>query len=354
MSSLRNEDSESFRPGRETGCPPAEGFFTVFGMMFERSRIAVLTRCLFEDYGVALGTSSWRYQGWCGVLYDEDRYLWGTHFSKKRFHEHCLEEYAETFRSVCVDATYYALPKKTFLEGLIEAVPDDFVFSFKVSDEITMRTFPKVASFGERAGKENDLFLSAGLLEMGFLRRLEPIREKVGVLIFEFSHFLPGDFEHGRDFVEALDDFFSRVPKGWRYAVEIRNQNWLHPEYFAMLARHGVAHVYNQWTRMPTILEQMTLHPLEANPFVVARYLLTPGRSHEWAQDQFEPYHQIKEIDPDARASMRRILAHAMQSGPERKSYLYVGNELEGNALHTISDVLGVVMEEEKGGLTAE
>ena len=176
MSSLRNEDSESFRPGRETGCPPAEGFFTVFRMIFERSRIAVLTRCLFEDYGVALGTSSWRYQGWCGVLYDEDRYLCGTHFSKKRFHEHCLEEYAETFSSVCVDATYYALPKKTFLEGLIEAVPDDFVFSFKVSDEITMRTFPKVASFGERAGKENDLFLSAGLLEMGFLRLLEPIR----------------------------------------------------------------------------------------------------------------------------------------------------------------------------------
>ena len=51
---------------------------------------------------------------------------------------------------------------------------------------------------------------------------------------------------------------------------------------------------------------------------------------------------------------MRRILAHARQSGPERKSYLYVGNELEGNALHTISDVLGVAMEEEKGGLTAE
>jgi hypothetical protein len=98
----------------------------------------------------------------------------------------------------------------------------------------------------------------------------------------------------------------------------------------------------------------MTLNPLEANPFVVARYLLTPGRSHEWAQDQFEPYHQIKEIDPDARASMRRILAHARQSGPELPTYLYVGNELEGNALHTISDVLGLMLEDEKGGLTAE
>ena len=224
-----------------------------------------------------------------------------------------------------------------------EQVPDDFVFSFKVPDEITIRTFPKVASFGPRAGKANDFFLSAGLLEMGFLSRLEPMRERnqVGALIFEFSHFHAGEFEHGRDFVAALDEFFSRAPKGWNYAVEIRNGNWLHSEYFAMLASHGVAHVYNQWTRMPSVLEQMAVHPLEANLFIAARFLLTPGRSHEWSKEQFEPYHQLREIDPEAREAMGRILRDAMARPGESPTYLYVGNELEGNALHTISDVLG-------------
>lgn len=312
-------------------------------MLFERSRVAGITRRLQEDHGIHLGTSSWRYEGWCGILYDEDQYLWGTHFSKKRFSDHCLEEYARTFRSVCVDATYYALPRKRFISGIVSQVPEGFRFSFKVPDEITIRTFPMVKAFAERAGKPNDFFLSAGLLEMGFLKRLEPIREKVGALIFEFSHFHPGEFEHGRDFVAALDAFFARLPKGWDYAVEIRNGNWLHPDYFAMLASHGVAHVYNQWTRMPHVLEQMVVHPPEANPFVVSRLLLTPGRSHEWSKEQFEPFHQLREIDPEAREAMRRLLAHAMSGDGSRPTYLYVGNELEGNALHTISDVLGTM-----------
>lgn len=310
-------------------------------MLFERTRIESVARRLFEEHGICLGTSSWRYQGWCGLLYDEDRYLWGTHFSKKRFFDHCLEEYAKTFRSVCVDATYYALPRKRFLEGIHAQVPEDFMFSFKVPDEVTIRTFPKVEAFGDRAGKTNDFYLSAGVLEMGVLRRLEPYRAKVGTLIFEFSHFHPGEYEHGRDFVADLDRFLSQLPEGWRYAVEIRNGNWLHPEYFAMLSSHGVAHVYNQWTRMPPVLEQMSIHPPDANPFVVGRFLLTPGRSHERAKEQFEPFHQLREIDPAAREALCRLISHQMnRSDPESMSFLYVGNELEGNALHTISDVL--------------
>lgn len=310
-------------------------------MLFERNRITRVARRIFEDHGVCLGTSSWRYQGWCGLLYDEERYLWGTHFSKQRFSDHCLEEYAKTFRSVCVDATYYALPRKRFLEGIFSQVPDDFVFSFKVPDEITIRTFPKTDGFGERAGKANDFYLSPGVMEMGFLRRLEPYHARVGTLIFEFSHFHPGEYEQGRDFVEDLDRFFSRLPTGWRYAVEIRNGNWLHPEYFSMLSSHDVAHVYNQWTRMPPVLDQMALHPPEANPFVVARFLLTPGRSHERAREQFEPFHQLREIDLGAREALGRLLAYQMgRSEKASPGFLYVGNELEGNALHTISDLL--------------
>jgi uncharacterized protein YecE (DUF72 family) len=316
-------------------------------MLFNRNRIAPLVRRLQEDHGVHFGTSSWRYTGWCGILYDEDRYLWGTHFSKQRFSDHCLEEYAEVFRSVCVDATYYALPRKRFLEGIVAQVPREFVFSFKVPDDITIRTFPKVEGFGARAGLRNEFYLSPELLEMGFLRRLEPMKEQVGALLFEFSHFHPGEYEHGRDFVADLDAFFTRAPKCWRYAVEIRNGNWLHPDYFAMLASHGVAHVYNQWTRMPPVLEQMTVHPPEANPFVAARFLLTPGRSHEWSREQFEPFHQLREIDPAAREAMARLLRSAMNRRDGSPSYLYVGNELEGNALHTISDVLGGIFADE-------
>ncbi len=309
-------------------------------MLFERSRIAAMARRLYADHGVAIGTSSWRYEGWCGLLYDEERYLWGTHFSKKRFSEHCLEEYAETFPTVCVDSSYYAIPKTAILEGMREQVTGDFQFSFKVPDEITIKRYPNASTFGKKAGTKNELFLSDGLFTMGFLRQLEVIRDQVGVLVFEFSHFHPSEFEHGRDFVDALDQFFAKLPEDWRYAVEIRNHTWLHPDYFAMLREHGVAHVYNHWTRMPPVTEQLAIHPLEDNPFVVARYLLTPGRSFQFAKDQFEPFHHLREVDPDARESMCRILRHAVYGSQSVPTFLYVGNELEGNALHTLADVL--------------
>ena len=130
------------------------------------------------------------------------------------------------------------------------------------------------------------------------------------------------------------------MSRGWRYAVEIRNRNWLHPEYFAMLRQHGVAHVYNHWTRMPPITEQLELLPARECPFIVGRWLLSPGRSLEWAREQFEPFHQLREIDPAAREAMTELIRGAIEEEPRRPAYLYVGNELEGNALHTIADIL--------------
>ena len=308
-------------------------------MLFERSRIAPILTRLASESGVYLGTTSWRFRGWCGTLYDEDRYLWGTHFSTKRFNEHCLEEYAAVFKSVEVDSTYYALPKLPILLGIADQVPGDFRFSFKVPDKVTIKTYPKAKSFGKLAGQPNEFFLSDGVFTMGFLRHLEKIRPKIGMLVFEFSHFHPNDFGHGREFVDALDRFFEKLPSGWRYAVEVRNQNLLHPDYFAMLAKHRVAHVYNQWTRMPSISEQIELHPPEENPFIAARYLLTPGRSFEWARERFEPFNRICEIDPSARESFPRLIEAALRD-PARRAFVYIGNDLEGNALHTIADVL--------------
>ena len=69
--------------------------------------------------------------------------------------------------------------------------------------------------------------------------------------MFEFSRFYPTDYEHGREFVADLDKFLGQIPKGWPYAIEMRNKHWLQPDYFACLASHEVAHVLNSWNAMP-------------------------------------------------------------------------------------------------------
>ena len=287
---------------------------------------------------VFIGTSSWKYPGWRGLLYDEARYVYRGKFAETRFERLCLAEYAEVFKTVCVDAAYYSFPSEADLAGLAAQVPADFRFTFKVTDDITLKHFPNLARFGRRAGQPNPHFLDADLFKRAFLRPCGTLLPKVGILIFEFSKFYSADFEHGRDFIAALDNFFGRIPPEWNYGVELRNRQWLVPEYFAMLARHRVAHVFNSWADMPAVSEQMALSGSVTNPQLVgARFLLKPGRKYQEAVDQFSPYDRVQESNPEARAAGARLIADGAAAGPERKTLIYVNNRLEGNALETIS-----------------
>src|SRR5690349_19783575 len=97
--------------------------------------------------GVYIGTSSWKYPGWRGMLYQDDRYIYRGKFSETRFDRLCLSEYAQVFKSVCVDAAYYKFPDERYLQNLVADVPDDFLFSFKVTDFITIKNFANLPRF---------------------------------------------------------------------------------------------------------------------------------------------------------------------------------------------------------------
>ena len=86
-------------------------------MPFDRQQMRTAAAAL-AGQGVFIGTSSWKYPGWRGQLYDEDRYVWHGKFSKARFERLCLAEYAEVFKTVCVDAAYYKFPTTTFWTDL--------------------------------------------------------------------------------------------------------------------------------------------------------------------------------------------------------------------------------------------
>src|SRR5213083_1341910 len=144
-------------------------------MSFNRDQVKTAAATLAAQ-GVFLGTSSWKYAGWRGQLYDEARYVWRGRFAEARFNKECLAEYAEVFKTVCVDAAYYKFPDCRYLETMVSAVPDDFLFSLKVTDEITIKKFSNLPRFGLRAGKSNDNFLNADLFASAFLKPCEPFR----------------------------------------------------------------------------------------------------------------------------------------------------------------------------------
>jgi len=292
--------------------------------------------------GMLIGTSSWKYPGWLGQLYDESRYLTRSKFSNARFERECLAEYAETFPSVCVDASFYRFPDPKFLASIHDQVPEHFRFSHKVTDTVTTRRFPRLPRYGDHAGQRNPVFLDPAIFLQSFLKPLERHREQTGLLILEFTRFRRDDFERGREFLAVLDRFLAALPtRDWDFAIELRNPSLLRPEYFELIDRHQVGHVYNHWQRMPASGEQLDQRPPDTlgGPCGM-RLLLKPGRAYQAAVGAFQPYDRLREERPEARAAATRFLKSASQRQGRRRQYVYVNNRLEGNALLTIAAIL--------------
>ncbi len=303
---------------------------------FDRGKLAQKLRALTES-GIYVGGSSWKYEGWLGQIYTPERYFTRGRFSLKRFEETCLQEYAETFPIVCGDFSFYQFPSDQFWAKLFTGSPPHLKFGFKVPEEITVCKFPVHPRYGPRAGLENPTFLNADLLDIAFLQPLRKYRDRVAVLIFEFGAFGRNVYPDTAAFLEDLDVFLSRLPEDFAYSVEIRNPEFLTPEYFAILQRHGVTHVFNAWTRMPGIGSQIVLPGAFTADRIVARALLRQGRPYEEAVTRFSPYKEVQDPNPETRSALKELMEHAKTR--RIPAYLFVNNRLEGNAPITIQAI---------------
>lgn len=287
--------------------------------------------------GVYFGTSSWKYAGWLGQVYTPERYFTRGRFSQKKFEAECLREYAETFPAVCGDFSFYQFPSESYWLKLFSAAPETLKFAFKAPEMVTVRKWPGHERYGPRGGQENETYLDAGLFEQAFLRPLAPWREQVAVVIFEFGTFAKAQYEGVEAFAADLEKFLRQLPGGFRYAVEVRNREYLDAPYFDALRAHNVAHTFSSWTRMPEMKYQVDHNEAYTADFLVARALLRPGRTYEQAVQKFEPYREIQEPNPGARDALKVLMEAARRK--KQLAFLFVNNRLEGNAPGTIQAV---------------
>jgi len=285
--------------------------------------------------GIFFGGSSWKYPGWKGTVYNRD------YPSKRVFEQECLAEYSQIFPTVCADFALYDFPEAGRMKVLHDQTTDEFTISLKVTDRITVRRYPNLPRHGANAGRENPDFLNVELFEDAFLSPLAALGKKCGVIIFEFSTFYPNSGITYDRFVELIDGFLRRLPRGFHYAIELRNSDFLTADYLAMLASHGVAHVLNSWTRMPPIIEQVRIGGVLTTGFSVARALLKPGRLYQEAVDLFSPYAEIREENPEIRAGLADAVGRCIAEG--RSLYAYVNNRAEGNSPKTIEAILDIL-----------
>jgi uncharacterized protein YecE (DUF72 family) len=289
----------------------------------------------WAERGILLGTSSWKYPGWKGMVYNL------TYPSQRAFELTCLREYAHLFPTVCADFALYDFPKPEVMAQMREQTPEHFVVSLKVTDRITVKRYPNLPRHGSNAGKENPDFLNPALFIEQFLGPVSELKSKCGVIIFEFSTFGPGSGVTLSGFLDALDGFLARIPKQFSYSVEIRNSEFLAPEYLALLKSHGVAHVLNNWTRMPAIQQQIAGPDVLPASFGVIRALLAPGRTYQQAVEMFQPYDAIKEVNTEIRSGVAATAIRCVQEG--KKLYAYINNRAEGNSPMTIEGILDIL-----------
>jgi len=287
---------------------------------------------------VLFGASSWNYRGWNGLVYHRD-------YRGKGASARMLEEYARfpLFRTVGIDSSFYAPPTEEVLANWGRYLPTGFPCVSKVWQQLTVHTWTK-AQDADKAGKANPDFLSPDVFQESVY---EPYKtwfaEHTGPLVFEFQQVGVRRGLTPQRFADQLDEFFGAIPHDLPYAVEVRNDEFLTPAYFAVLREHRVTHVLNNWTRMPTIGEQLDLPGVLSGPFIVARALLRLGRTYEQAVDKFAPYDRIQEPNP----GLRRDLVQVAQTAKATRlpAYILVNNRVEGSAPLTIFEVARLLEE---------
>lgn len=282
----------------------------------------------FAAQGLYFGTCSWKYRGWEGMIYQ------GGYTSEAQFQRNSLREYTSYLPTVGVDFTYFAWPLPDMMSYLAESTPENFRLCPKVTKRITVDVFPDLPAYGRWAGQPNPDYLNPDLFRENFLQPLQRLKDRVGVVIFEFSGPAEAD-------LERLAAFFRAVPREHAYAVEIRNPELVRPDFYALLRQLGVSPAFSHWTKMPPITQQWQAYldagGGEGTGPMVALSLVRPGRSFEEAVRLFQPYREMKDIYEEGRDELAAIGNFAMQK--QRRAYILVGNRIEGCAPFTIGGI---------------
>jgi uncharacterized protein YecE (DUF72 family) len=240
---------------------------------------------------VRVGTSGWQYDDWRGgVVYPEG-------MGPKRW----LGHYASRFPTVEVNATFYRLARESAVERWRDAVPPGFEFVLKGSRFITHRLKLREAE---------------GAVER-FFAPLRPVLDRTAVVLWQ----LPPNFKRN---LERLDGFLAGLPPGVRYAVEFRDDDWFHPDTYAVLDRYGASLVW--------LSSSLTRgHELAATGDHV--YVRFHGLSAEAYRYDYAP----AELEPWA-ARLREVAAEGTPA------WVFFNNDHEGHAVRNaevLIDLLG-------------
>ena len=302
--------------------PPAIGAATVSPAM-----VALAHHLPRQMY---LGTSSWTFPGWHGLVYDRA-------VSTSILARDGLAAYAQhpLLRTVCVDRTFYAPLRAADYATYAAAVPDDFRFVVKAHVWCTQPTLRDPSHANWRSYTPNEYFLHPGYATEHVV---EPccagLGPKAGPILFQFSPLDVPALGGSQYFAVRLHAFLEALPRGPVYAVELRNHQLLSPAYHEVLTDLGVCHCFNIHPSMPALHEQMRLIPPEAMSTLLVRWMLHPGRRYDEAKTRYQPFDRIVDDDRDNRQTIASLCLTTLAAG--HPTFVIANNKAEGSAPCTV------------------
>ncbi len=275
-----------------------------------------------------IGTCSWKYDSWRGLVYPDTGPF------------NYLRQYSQCYHTVEVDQWFWSLfdddtallPKPAVVREYAQSVPDNFVFSVKVPNSITLTHHYKKNRTDPL--RVNPHFLSIPLMER-FLELLEPISMHLGPLIFQFEYLNKSKMNSLGEFLNRFGSFAGRLPDGYIFGVETRNPNYLKRPYFEFLSDVGLHHVFLHGYYMPPIFEIYRQFRNYIHPRSVIRLLGSDRQGIEQAAGK--SWNAIVSPRDKELAGLAAMLTDLGNRGVE--TFLYVNNHFEGSAPRTIARI---------------
>lgn len=279
-----------------------------------------------------LGTSSWNYPGWDGLV-------WNGEYPETNLSRYGLAAYCKhpLFRTVSIDRGFYRPMNVMQFAQYASQVGDNFRFVVKAPSLITDALVRDESGKGMRA---NANFLNADdAVKMVVEPALEGLGHKLGALVFQISPLPNHLLMHMSEVIDrlhqllsAIPDFKHQAPDGV-VAVEVRDPQWLTPQFVQALRDTRATYCMGLHAKMPPISEQLPiLRALWPGP-LVCRWNLNPlhgAYGYEDAQQAYSPYNKMIDPDLETRTTLAKVIAGTAKAG--QNVYVTLSNKAEGSA----------------------
>ncbi len=309
-------------PGRTSSVRPARA----------ASELAALARELPES--VRLGTSSWAFPGWAGIVYERRH-------PENLLAREGLGAYSRhpCLRAVGIDRTFYTpIPALDFVRYAAQ-VPARFRFVVKAPGLVT-DGFLRAEQ--RRPQAPNRHFLDARFAVEHFVRpAVEGLGDKCGPLLLQFPPLGRDATRWPARFAERLAGFLAGLPKGPLYAVEVRDAELVAASLAHALGATGARYCFSVHPRMPALAEQARrLAGLPAGP-LVARWNLRAELEYEAAKARYVPFDRVVDDDPGTRDALAQLAAATVRAG--YPVFVTANNKAEGSAPLTVFRLAGAI-----------